>query len=217
MATMSSAEMVAILMLFHSHSSTGKGGCTRLPSAAARLRARSMSLADRVRSSTPTRLSCSALAWAASRRGLLALGCTAALALLGLFGLWDDTLKTLAMVAVATLLAVAIGAPLGVGMARWPWLRRGLSPLLDLLQTLPSFVYLIPAVMLLGIGRVPGLLAVLAYALPPMVRPRSLSAQSTRLIRDMAARLKAAEALAAPAAGTAQAAVEPQTTGATTR
>ncbi len=54
-------------------------------------------------------------------------------------------------------------------------------------------------------------------ALPPMVRPRSLSAQSTRLIRDMAARLKAAEALAAPAAGTAQAAVEPQTTGATTR
>jgi glycine betaine/proline transport system permease protein len=73
-------------------------------------------------------------------------------------------------VAVATVLALAIGAPLGVLMARLPWLRRGLAPLLDLLQTLPSFVYLIPAVMLLGIGRVPGLLAVLAYALPPMVR-----------------------------------------------
>ncbi len=111
-----------------------------------------------------------ALAWAASRRWPLALGSAAALALLGLFGLWDDTLKTLAMVAVATVLAVAIGAPLGVLMARLPWLQRAVTPLLDLLQTLPSFVYLIPAVMLLGIGRVPGLLAVLAYALPPMVR-----------------------------------------------
>jgi len=111
-----------------------------------------------------------ALAWLASRRWVLALGSAVALALLGLFGLWDDTLKTLAMVAVATLLAVAIGAPLGVLMARLPWLQRMVTPLLDLLQTLPSFVYLIPAVMLLGIGRVPGLLAVLAYALPPMVR-----------------------------------------------
>lgn len=111
-----------------------------------------------------------ALAWAASHRWRLALGSAGALALLGLFGLWDDTLKTLSMVALATVLAVAIGAPLGVLMARLPWLRRGLTPLLDLLQTLPSFVYLIPAVMLLGIGRVPGLLAVLAYALPPMVR-----------------------------------------------
>lgn len=111
-----------------------------------------------------------ALAWAASRRWPLALGSAAALALLGLFGLWDDTLKTLAMVLVATLLAVAIGGPLGVAMARLTGLRRLLTPLLDLLQTLPSFVYLIPAVMLLGIGRVPGLLAVLAYALPPMVR-----------------------------------------------
>lgn len=111
-----------------------------------------------------------ALAWAASRRWTLALGSAAALALLGLFGLWEDTLKTLAMVAVATMLALALGAPLGVAMARWPRLARLLTPLLDLLQTLPSFVYLIPAVMLLGIGRVPGLLAVLAYALPPMVR-----------------------------------------------
>lgn len=111
-----------------------------------------------------------ALAWAASRRWTLALGSAAALALLGLFGLWDDTLKTLAMVAVAAVLAVVIGGPLGVAMARLPWLQRTLTPLLDLLQTLPSFVYLIPAVMLLGIGRVPGLLAVLAYALPPMVR-----------------------------------------------
>jgi len=71
-------------------------------------------------------------------------------------------------------LAVAIGAPLGVAMARWRWLQRLLTPLLDLMQTLPSFVYLIPAVMLLGIGRVPGLLAVVVYALPPMVRLTSL-------------------------------------------
>ncbi len=115
-----------------------------------------------------------ALAWAASRRWLLALGSAATLAGLGLLGLWDDTLKTLAMVLVATALAVAVGAPLGVAMARSPRLQRLLSPLLDLMQTLPSFVYLIPAVMLLGIGRVPGLLAVVVYALPPMVRLTSL-------------------------------------------
>jgi glycine betaine/proline transport system permease protein len=115
-----------------------------------------------------------ALAWGASRRWPLALCSTATLAVLGLFGLWDDTLKTLAMVLVATALAVAIGAPLGVAMARWRRLQRLLTPLLDLMQTLPSFVYLIPAVMLLGIGRVPGLLAVVVYALPPMVRLTSL-------------------------------------------
>ncbi len=115
-----------------------------------------------------------ALAWVASGRWALALGSAATLALLGLFGLWDDTLKTLAMVLVATALAVCIGGPLGVAMARWPRLQRALSPLLDGMQTLPSFVYLIPAVMLLGIGRVPGLLAVVVYALPPMVRFTSL-------------------------------------------
>ncbi len=115
-----------------------------------------------------------ALAWGASRAWRLAAATAATLALLGLFGLWDDTLKTLAMVLVSTALAVAIGAPLGVLMARSPRLQSLLSPLLDLMQTLPSFVYLIPAVMLLGIGRVPGLLAVVVYALPPMVRLTSL-------------------------------------------
>ena len=115
-----------------------------------------------------------ALAWSASRRWTLSLGCAATLALLGAFGLWDDTLKTLAMVLVATALALAIGLPLGVAMARSPRLQRVLGPVLDVMQTLPSFVYLIPAVMLLGIGRVPGLLAVLVYALPPMVRLTSL-------------------------------------------
>ena len=133
-----------------------------------------------------------ALAWGASRRWRLAAGSAATLALLGLFGLWDDTLKTLAMVLVATALAVAIGAPLGMAMARWPRLQRGVGPVLDLMQTLPSFVYLIPAVMLLGIGRVPGLLAVLVYALPPMVRLTSLGLREVD--RDL---LEAADAFGA--------------------
>ncbi len=133
-----------------------------------------------------------ALAWGASRSWRLALGSAATLALLGLFGLWDDTLKTLAMVLVATALAVCIGAPLGVLMARSPRLQRGFSPLLDLMQTLPSFVYLIPAVMLLGIGRVPGLLAVVVYALPPMVRLTSLGLREVD--RDV---LEAADAFGA--------------------
>ncbi len=135
-----------------------------------------------------------ALAWMASRRWTLALGSAAALALLGLFGLWDDTLRTLAMVLVATALAVAIGVPLGVAMARLPWLQRWGGGLLDLMQTLPSFVYLIPAVMLLGIGRVPGLLAVVVYALPPMVRLTSLGLREVD--RDL---LEAADAFGASA------------------
>ncbi|MES2718694.1 MAG: proline/glycine betaine ABC transporter permease [Pseudomonadota bacterium] len=133
-----------------------------------------------------------ALAWSASRRWTLALGSATTLALLGLFGLWDDTLKTLAMVLVATALAVLTGGPLGVAMARSPRLQRVLNPLLDLMQTLPSFVYLIPAVMLLGIGRVPGLLAVVVYALPPMVRLTSLGLREVD--RDV---LEAADAFGA--------------------
>jgi glycine betaine/proline transport system permease protein len=110
------------------------------------------------------------LAWWASRSWRIGAGTLATLLLLGWLGLWDDTLKTVAMIAVSTTLAVLLGLPLGVAMARSGRLRALLLPLLDVMQTLPSFVYLIPVVMLLGIGRVPGLLAVVVYALPPMIR-----------------------------------------------
>ena len=109
-------------------------------------------------------------AWAAGRTRRIAAGAVAGLALIGWFGMWDDAMKTIAMILVATLCAVLIGLPVGVLMARSRRLRAVLTPVLDVMQTLPSFVYLIPVVMLLGIGKVPGLIAVIVYALPPMIR-----------------------------------------------
>jgi glycine betaine/proline transport system permease protein len=114
------------------------------------------------------------LAWGASRSWRISVGAVLTLLAVGALGLWDDTLKTVAMIAVSTLLAVAIGVPVGVLMSRSNRLQSVLTPLLDVMQTLPSFVYLIPVVMLLGIGRVPGLLAVVVYALPPMIRLTNL-------------------------------------------
>ena len=114
------------------------------------------------------------LAWAASRAWRIAAGTLATLVLIGALGLWDDTMKTLAMIAVATTVAVALGVPLGIAMGSSDRVQRAFNPVLDVMQTLPSFVYLIPVVMLLGIGRVPGLIAVVVYALPPMVRATSL-------------------------------------------
>ncbi len=111
-----------------------------------------------------------ALAWFASRSWRITLGSVLTLCLIGTFGMWEDTMKTVSMITVSTALAVLIGVPLGIAMSRSNRLRALLTPLLDVMQTLPSFVYLIPVVMLLGIGRVPGLLAVVVYALPPVIR-----------------------------------------------
>jgi glycine betaine/proline transport system permease protein len=111
-----------------------------------------------------------ALAWLCSRSWRVTLGAVLTLLLIGWFGMWDDTMKTVSMITVSTALALLLGVPLGIAMSRSDRLRSLLSPLLDVMQTLPSFVYLIPVVMLLGIGRVPGLLAVVVYALPPVIR-----------------------------------------------
>lgn len=119
-------------------------------------------------------LALAAVAWWASRSAVVVAGTLLTLLVIGVFGMWIDTMQTLAMVAVSTLLAVAIGLPIGIAMSRSNRLQRGLNPLLDMLQTLPSFVYLIPVVMLLGIGRVPGLLAVVVYAVAPMIRLTNL-------------------------------------------
>lgn len=115
-----------------------------------------------------------ALAWGASRSLRVVIGSVLTLVLIGLFGMWDDTMKTISMVLAATLLSIAIGLPLGILMARSQRVQRIVSPILDIMQTMPSFVYLIPVVMLLGIGRVPGLIAVVIYALPPMIRLTNL-------------------------------------------
>ena len=115
-----------------------------------------------------------AIVWAGSRSPRTVLGAALAMVGIGVFGLWTDTMTTLAMVAVATLVAILIGLPLGIAMARSDRFQRLLTPLLDVMQTLPSFVYLIPVVVIFGIGKVPGLIAVVIYAVPPMIRLTNL-------------------------------------------
>jgi glycine betaine/proline transport system permease protein len=111
-----------------------------------------------------------ALAFAATRRALSALAITGCLYLVGCLGLWEQAMQTVAILSVAVALAVAIGLPVGIVSARSAWLRAGITPLLDLMQTIPSFVYLIPAAMLFGLGKVPAIVATVIYATPPLIR-----------------------------------------------
>ncbi|MHC8351027.1 ABC transporter permease [Pseudomonas sp. RT4P38] len=115
-----------------------------------------------------------AIAWGASRSIKIVLGALMALMAIGYFGMWDDSMRTISMIFVCTVLSIAIGLPIGILMARSDRLQRLVNPILDVMQTMPSFVYLIPVVMLLGIGRVPGLIAVVIYAIPPMIRMANL-------------------------------------------
>jgi glycine betaine/proline transport system permease protein len=110
------------------------------------------------------------LAWFASRNVRIVLGTAAILLVIGYFGMWQDTMRTIAMVFVATLMSIVLGIPLGIAMSKSDRFRAVVNPILDVMQTMPSFVYLIPVVMLLGIGKVPGLIAVVIYALPPIIR-----------------------------------------------
>ncbi|WP_449433800.1 ABC transporter permease [Pseudomonas putida] len=114
------------------------------------------------------------IAWLASRSIKVVASCAVVLLAIGFFDMWEDTMRTLAMIFVATVVAIVVGLPVGVMMSKSDRVQKIVSPLLDVMQTMPSFVYLIPVVMLLGIGRVPGLIAVVIYALPPMIRLTNL-------------------------------------------
>jgi glycine betaine/proline transport system permease protein len=111
-----------------------------------------------------------AIAWHATRRALPTLVIVGLLFLVGAVGLWDKLMQTLALMLVATLIAVLIGIPLGILSARSDRLRTVLMPLLDIMQTMPSFVYLIPVLMLFGLGKVPAIFATVIYAAPPLIR-----------------------------------------------
>jgi glycine betaine/proline transport system permease protein len=114
------------------------------------------------------------IAWAASRNMRVVAGSVVILLAIGYFGMWEDTMRTISMILVCTVLSVVIGIPIGIVMSRSAHVQNFVNPILDVMQTMPSFVYLIPVVMLLGIGKVPGLIAVVIYALPPMVRLTNL-------------------------------------------
>jgi glycine betaine/proline transport system permease protein len=134
----------------------------------------------------------SGVAYLASRRWKLALGVLVSLAVIGYLGMWDNTMRTMAMILVSTLLSILIGIPIGIFMSRSKRGQDVILPILDVMQTMPSFVYLIPVVMLLGIGKVPGLIAVVIYAISPVIRLTNLG---IRLVDKEA--LEAADAFGA--------------------
>ena len=108
------------------------------------------------------------------RGAWLAVTCTVGLLFMGVVGSWDASMKTLALMLVAVLVTVAIGLPAGVLAARSDRVDRFLRPILDAMQTIPAFVYLIPVVLFFGVGRVPSVVATVVYALPPMIRLSNL-------------------------------------------
>ena len=114
------------------------------------------------------------LGYWATRSLKLVMGVIIALFVVGLFGMWEDTMETTGIIVVSTLVAILIGIPLGILMSKSDRAQSIITPILDFMQTLPPFVYLIPVVMLLGIGKVPGLIAVVIYAIPPVVRLTNL-------------------------------------------
>lgn len=115
-----------------------------------------------------------ALAWLASRNLKITVSVAVMVFAIGFFGLWDAAMATLALMITATLLSVLIGLPIGIAMSRSNLLQSIALPVLDIMQTLPIFVYLIPFVMLFGPGKIPALLATIFFAVPPMIRLTNL-------------------------------------------
>ncbi|MGB7804672.1 MAG: ABC transporter permease subunit [Actinomycetota bacterium] len=92
----------------------------------------------------------------------------------GLLGVWDAAIETLALVIVSVTIALLIGIPVGIWAGRRPKVERVLRPILDAMQTIPAYAYLLPAVLLFGIGNPPALMATLAFAIPPAIRLTAL-------------------------------------------
>jgi glycine betaine/proline transport system permease protein len=105
------------------------------------------------------------------RFGLFAL---AAMVLIFGMGIWKETVSTLALVIGSSLVALAVGIPIGISMARSDTVEAVVRPILDFMQTMPPFVYLIPAAIFFGLGKVPGSIATLIFAMPPAVRLTNL-------------------------------------------
>ncbi len=114
------------------------------------------------------------VSWRQTRRLITGVLLAALMMTVGLFGLWETAMDTLAIVCVSVILAVIVGIPLGILMSQSTRIEAAVTPLLDGMQTMPSFVYLIPALMLFGLGKVPAVLATVIYALPPAARLTNL-------------------------------------------
>jgi glycine betaine/proline transport system permease protein len=110
--------------------------------------------------------------WLASYKVGILIGCS--LAIIQLVGLWAEAMSTMALVGVAVILTTVIAIPIGVWAARSDRVESFLSPILDAMQTIPGMVYLIPAVMILGVGKVPAIAATMIFAIPPAIRLTNL-------------------------------------------
>ena len=117
------------------------------------------------------------MAWIATRKIIPVIVLAVLPVFIGMFGLWHLALETLALVITSVVIALAIGIPMGVLMAEAKYFAEFIKPVLDAMQTMPSFVYLIPAMMLFGLGKVPAVIATLIYALPPVMRLTCLGLQ----------------------------------------
>lgn len=104
----------------------------------------------------------------------VALFCAAGLLFMGLVGLWEESMQTLALMGISVIIALVIGIPLGIISGLSKRFENFLRPILDVMQTMPAFVYLIPVVLFFGIARVPSVIATVIYALPPAIRFTSL-------------------------------------------
>ena len=119
-----------------------------------------------------------ALAYGLHRSWRLALMVAGSLLLIVNLGYWEQTIETLALVVFATFLCMLVGIPVGIAAAHRPWLYTALRPVLDLMQTIPTFVYLIPTLILFGLGVVPGLISTVIFAIPAPVRLTHLGISS---------------------------------------
>ncbi len=113
------------------------------------------------------------VAWQAGGRRL-AIGSVLSMVTIGLIGAWDESMVTLALVLTSVLFCMLIGLPTGIWLARSERANTIVRPILDAMQTTPAFVYLVPVVMLFGIGNVPGVVVTIVFALPPLIRLTAL-------------------------------------------
>jgi glycine betaine/proline transport system permease protein len=119
------------------------------------------------------------IAWRLVGRGM-AIFTLVALVFIDLIGLWPETMTTLSMIITSVLFCVVLGIPLGIAAARNDRVLAVVRPVLDIMQTIPSFVYLVPIVMLFGVGMAPGIIATIIFALPPIVRLTNLGIRNVR-------------------------------------
>lgn len=119
-----------------------------------------------------------ALAWFLHRSAWLVVFVVLSLLLVANLGYWEATIETLSLVTCSTIVCILIGVPIGILAAHRPWIYVGIRPVLDLMQTIPTFVYLIPTLVLFGLGTVPGLISTVIFAIPAPIRLTHLGVSS---------------------------------------